>query len=285
MFGYLQIDKSTLEDGQRGLYQSFMCGLCFSTKKYFSNKARVAINFDINFFNVLFHSYLDVDVEIEKSTCFFHPIKKQTITKPTELMDRLAVANVLLVYLNLYDDVVDDGGLKKKTALKVFAKDYRKAQKLMPNLDKAFTQGYHKLRELEQSDCAVLDKVCHPFAQMSQDLCAHVLQTDNKFLLNLCYNVGKWVYLIDALDDIKQDLRKGAYNPLVKCFNIANLSDVCKSYEDISFVMYSALNTIASCFNDLNLTKYNCLLANLLYKSLRQKTESILDKYAKGENE
>jgi hypothetical protein len=283
MFGYLQIDKAALEDGQRGLYQSFMCGLCFSTKKYFSNKARIAINFDINFFNLLFHSCQDVDVEIEKRTCFFHPIKKSTMLQPTELTDKLAIANVLLVYLNLYDDVVDDGGIKKKAALKAFKKDYAKAQKLMPGLDQALTEGYKQLRELEQSGCDVLDKVCHPFAQMSQQLCKHVLQTENKFLLNLCYNVGKWVYLIDALDDIKQDLRKGAYNPLVRCFNISSVDEVVTSYDDISFVMYSTLNTIASCFNDLNLTKYHCLLTNLLYKALRQKTESILNKYAKGE--
>ena len=283
MFGYLQIDKAALEDGQRGLYQSFMCGLCFSTKKYFSDKARIAINYDVNFFNVLFHSFRDADVQIDKRTCFFHPVKKRTVVQPTDLTDKLSIANVLLVYLNLYDDVVDEGGIKKKAALKAFKKDYLKAQRLMPNLDAALTQNYQKLRELEQSGCETLDKVCHPFAQMSQEFCRHILQTDNKFLLNLCYNVGKWVYLIDALDDIKQDLRKGVYNPVVKCFNIQSLGDVVKSYDDISFVMYSTLNTIASCFNDLNLTKYNCLLTNLLYKSLRQKTESILDKYAKGE--
>ena len=240
MFGYLQIDKSALEDGQRGLYQTFMCGLCFSTKKYFSNKARIAINYDINFFNVLFHSYANVDIEIEKRTCFFHPVKKQTVAKPTELMDKIGVANVLLVYLNLFDDVVDEGGAKKKLELKAFQKDYDKAQKLMPDLDKALTDSYKQLRHLEQSRCDVLDKVCHPFAQMSSDVAKHILQTDNKYLLNLCYNVGKWVYLIDALDDIKQDLRKGVYNPLVKCFDINTESDVANNYDDISFVMYSA---------------------------------------------
>ena len=284
MFGYLQVDKSALEDGQRGLYQTFMCGLCFSTKKYFSNKARIAINYDINFFNVLFHSFTNVDIQLEKHTCFFHPIKKQTVATPTELMDKLSAANVLLVYLNLYDDVVDEGGLKKKMALKAFQKDYDKAKKLMPQLEQALSQNYAELRKLEQSGCTILDKVCHPFAQMSQDFAKHVLQTDNKYLLNLCYNVGKWVYLVDALDDIKQDLRKGSYNPIVKCFDIKSESDVASCYQDISFIAYCTLNTIAQCYNDLNLTKYNCLLDNMLYESLRQKTESILQKYAKGEN-
>ena len=284
MFGYLQVDKTTLDDGQRGLYQTFMCGLCFASKKYFSNKVRIAINYDINFFNVLFHSFANVDVEIEKRNCIAHPIKKRTICKPTQLMDKLAVANVLLVYLNLYDDVVDDGGIKKKTALRLFAKDYHKAQKLMPELDKALTHNYEQLRQLEQSGCTILDKVCHPFAQMSSDFAKHILQTDNKYLLNLCYNVGKWVYLVDALDDIKQDLRNGSYNPLAKCLDLHNADELSNCYDDVNFVMYSTLNAVATCFNDLDLSKYNCLLTNMLYKSLRQKTESILSKYAKGEN-
>ena len=284
MFGYLQVDKSTLDDGQRGLYQTFMCGLCFASKKHFSNVARVAINYDINFFNVLFHSFANVDVEIQKHNCIAHPIKKRTVCNPTQLMDNLAIANVLLVYLNLYDDVVDEGGIKKKTALRMFKRDYHKAQKLMPELDKALTQNYDELRKLEQSGCNVLDKVCHPFAQMSQEFAKHILQTDNKYLLNLCYNVGKWVYLIDALDDIKKDLSKGVYNPIAKCFNLQQASQLSNCYEDVSFVMYATLNAVATCFNDMNLSKYNCLLTNLLYKSLRQKTESVLNQYAKGEN-
>jgi len=283
MFGYLQLDKSTLEDGQRGLYQSFMCGLCFSTKKYFSNKARLAINYDVNFFNVLFHSFLEEDVQIDKRTCFFHPVKKRTVATPTQLMDNLSIANVLLVYLNLYDDVVDDGGVKKRTALKMFSKDYVKAQALLPQLDLMLVQNYHRLRQLEQSDCTILDEVCHPFAQMSEELCRHVLQTDNKYLLKLCYNVGKWVYLIDALDDIKQDLSNGSYNAIVKCFGLQGVGDVASCYDELSFVMYSTLNAVAACYNDLCLSKYKCLLDNLLYKALRQKTQGILDKYVKGE--
>ena len=64
MFGYVNVDRDKLSDGEKGLYQTFMCGLCISTKKYFPNVARMSVNYDINFFNVLFHSVADVDVEI-----------------------------------------------------------------------------------------------------------------------------------------------------------------------------------------------------------------------------
>ena len=81
MFGYLNVDKDTLEKGQAGLWQSFMCGLCFSTKKLYGNFPRMFISNDVNFFNVLFHSVLGVDVEVENSHCFSHPIRKQTVLR------------------------------------------------------------------------------------------------------------------------------------------------------------------------------------------------------------
>ncbi len=75
MFGYLDIEKATLQDGQRGLWQTFMCGLCFSTKNLFGNFPRTFITNDVNLFNVLFHSVKRQDVAIEQKRCFSHPVK------------------------------------------------------------------------------------------------------------------------------------------------------------------------------------------------------------------
>ncbi|MDE7454238.1 MAG: hypothetical protein K2M64_00215 [Clostridia bacterium] len=123
MFGYLDVDKGKLEEGQLGLWQTFMCGLCMSTKAEYGNFPRAFITNDINFFNVLFHSVTQVDVEVEQKTCFSHPLKKRSILKTTALTDQLATANVLLTYWNIYDDVLDDNSLTKKIALKTIKKE------------------------------------------------------------------------------------------------------------------------------------------------------------------
>ncbi len=277
MFGYVDVTKS-LEDGQRGLWQTFMCGLCFSTKKLFGNAPRMFISNDINFFNVLFHSIENVDVTPEQSRCFSHPIKKRSVLKPTPLTDKIAIGNVILTYLNIYDDVIDGGSAKKKAALSLYKKSYRKAQQQWPELDGIICQKYEQLRELEKSNCKSLDIVAHSFATLSQEFCKTVLGRSDEFAETLCYNVGKWIYLIDALDDAEKDLKQKNYNPFVSCYNANSVADLGKFKEEISFLMYAVLNRIAQSFNDLNLSKYTCVLNNVLFCSIREKTADVLKK-------
>ncbi|MCM1042637.1 MAG: DUF5685 family protein [Corallococcus sp.] len=280
MFGYVNIAKDKLEEGQQGLYQTFMCGLCMSTKRLFGQSPRATVNYDITFFNVLFHSFLNIDVDLLSERCIAHPFKKRSILKQTSLCDRLAAANILLVYLNLYDDVVDGGKFKKKAALKSLKKTYLKATDLEPVLNGKLQNRYEQLRNLEKEGCGALDKVCHPFANLSKDFAEVMLGNEcNGYIFDLCYNIGKWIYLIDALDDVAQDIKSGQYNAIVSCFSLTNERDVTNHLDEISFVMYATLNRIAQCYNDLNLTKYTCILSNVIYESLRDKTKQVLGKY------
>ena len=281
MFGYLDVDKGTLEKGQLGLWQSFMCGLCFSTKKLYGNFPRMLITNDVNFFNVLFHSITNRDVELDKSHCFSHPVKKQTVTKPDELTDRLSAAGVLLTYWNVYDDTVDGGSMGKKTALKALSRAYTKAKRDFPELDEVLAKRYGQLRELEQGSCASIDRVAHAFAQLAQDFATLVLgDSATEHVETLCYNLGKWIYLIDALDDVVKDLKRKDYNPFVSYYNVERVQDLSKKRDELQFEMFAVLNRVASAYNDLNLQKYTCLLDNVIYKSIRNKTTEILDRYA-----
>ena len=280
MFGYLDIEKDKLEDGQRGLWQTFMSGLCFSTKKLYGDYPRMFISNDVNFFNVLFHSVTNTDVSVENKRCFSHPIKKRTVLQQTDLTDKLAVANVLLTYWNIYDDTVDGGSVKKKTALKMFAKPYNKAKKDNPELDEILAKRYGELRELEQSNCNSIDRVAHAFALLSQDFATLVLgEQANEYVQTLCYNLGKWIYLIDALDDVSKDIKRRNYNPFVSCYNVETALDLGKKYDELNFEMFAVLNRIAQAYNDLNLTKYTCILNNVLFDSIRDKTKQILNRY------
>lgn len=285
MFGYLDINKNSLEEGQRGLWQTFMCGLCFSTKKLFGNVPRMFISNDINFFNVLFHSVENLDVELEYSRCFSHPVKKRTVLKQTKLTDSLSIANVILTYLNIYDDVVDGGSAKKRAALKFYRSAYKKAQKQWPKLDDVICARYEELRELEKSRCESLDRVAHAFSALSQDFCKLVLgERSSEYAETLCYNLGKWIYLIDALDDAEKDLKTNNYNPFVDCYGAKTVAEVAAHYDEIAFIIYAVLNRIAQSFNDLNLTKYVCILKNVLFDSIRAKTEQVLIKLKDTEN-
>lgn len=280
MFGYVNIDKQTLNDGQRGLWQSFMCQLCFSTKKQFGNFPRAFITNDINFFNVLFHGITQTDVQVNQCLCVSHPIKKRSVMQPDELSDRLAVANILLTYYKLYDDVLDGANVKKRTALRLFDKYRNAACAQWSDMDAMLSQRYGELRALEQANCSNIDQVCHPFAQLSADFAALVLQQNiSQLSADLCYNVGKWIYLADALDDLPKDVKNRNYNPLTAHFGLTYANELGQYFADVQFEMYAVLNRIAMCYNDLNITKYNCLTDNVIFNSIRNKTAQVLKQY------
>ncbi len=281
MFGYLDIQKDKINDGQRGLWQTFMCGLCFSTKKVVGNFPRMFITNDINFFNVLFHSILQIDVVVEHKNCFSHPIKKRTVIQTDDLTDKLALANVLLTYWNLHDDVVDGGG--KRLVASIYKKYHKKSKKLLKDLDDVIAQRYEDLRKLEQSRCQSIDQVADSFALLSQDFCKIILgEKSCDYAEILCYNLGKWIYLIDALDDVKKDIKSKSYNPFVACYGVGNAKQLSLHIEEITFTMYAVLNRIAQSFNDLNLTKYHCILQNVLFDGIRDKTKEILGNITKA---
>ena len=279
MFGYLDVEKDKLEN-KYGLWQSFMCALCFSTKAQFGDVPRAFISNDINFMSVLFHSVTNADVDVESKRCVSHPMRKQNVLKETDLTKKLAVANVLLTYWNLYDDVVDGAGIKKKTAFKLIAKSYRQAKDALPELDELLATRYRELREMEESNCISIDRVSHSFAMLTQDFSVLILgEQANDYVQTLSYNLGKWIYLIDALDDVKIDIKRHNYNPFVACYGIKNAKELNEKYDEIEFEMYAVLNRIAQSYNDLNLSKYTCVLSNVLFDSIRNKTKQILSRY------
>ncbi|KAI4453121.1 tryptophan--trna ligase mitochondrial [Holotrichia oblita] len=223
-------------------------------------------------------NFAGVDVEVENAKCLTTPFKERSMIKPTELGDKVAQANVILCYLNLLDDVNDGAGLKKRIALMTVKRPYKKAKKLFPELDESLSDCYGQLRKLEIGKCNTFDKVCHPFAQLSASFCEIILgEKSNEYIRDLCYNLGKWVYLIDALDDLEKDFKKKNYNPFISCFgNYKNAKQfVNEHYADFQFIFYSTLNKIAENYNDLDLERYACVLKNVLHKSIRDKTERV----------
>lgn len=283
MFGYIDTDKD-IAKGAKGLNQTFMCGLCISTKKLFGNIPRMFVNNDINFFNVLFHSYMGIEVDIVHSRCFSSPIKKRTIIATGDITDKLSIANVILVYLNMYDDIVDGSASgKKKVAISTYKSTYNKAVKLWPELDSMMRDYYEQLRTLEGQSCSSIDMVCHPFAELSRQMASMVLGDNvHNRLLDLTYNVGKWIYLIDALDDMTKDNKKNQYNLFISAYG--SIDSALEHISEIEFVLYGALNSIAIAFNDLQLEQYKCILDSTIYGYIRTRTTEVLDRYNKEES-
>lgn len=284
MFGYLGIDKKSADNGEKGLFGTFMCALCLSTKNLFGNLKRLSVSNDINLFNILFHSYSDIEVKVVSGKCVLSPFKDRPLILPDNITDKLACFNMILVCFNLADDVSDEKNVYKKIVLSSFKRSLNIAKERERGFYESVKNNYEKLQMLEKTGCVILDELCHPFSLISQSVSEYVLAEKNDVLMSeLCYHLGKWVYLIDALDDLEKDIRRKAFNPLLSAFG-GKTEDpkvfVRENKEVLEPVFYATLYKIAQCFNDMRLNKYICVLKNVFYKSIRNKTEEVFAKYA-----
>ena len=50
-------------------------------------------------------------------------------------------------------------------------------------------------------------------------------ETEKRVLSRFGYLLGRLVYLLDALDDLEDDLKAGSYNPFLLKFSVDNLSE------------------------------------------------------------
>ena len=131
----------------------------------------------------------------------------------------VADANIILLYYKLSDNIIDkDGRFKSKTARKFMKRTYKKTCNRHKDLDKIISNGYESLREKEKENCSSIDVVSDCFASLLKDVGVYLCKNSSYELDTVFYCLGKWIYLIDALDDLDSDFEKGRYNPWIASF-------------------------------------------------------------------
>lgn len=278
MFGYIKTDFPNLFVKDVALYKAMYCGLCKGIGKVCGTKGRLVLNYDLTFLSVLLHNISNIDVKIENQTCIIHPIKKRSVAIPDKLTERIASLNVILAHYKLNDDVLDNGKGKIKRAF--FSKPYKKAKKLEPKLDEIVCKRYDELLKYERSNGDSIDFSADPFGQMMQEVVKELVgEIFDENLSNLSYNLGKWIYLIDALDDFDKDKKKNNFNVFVNSYkDMENKSQlVDKNAQSLSLIFGSILNEIEKSAKQLKFNFNNDLITNVLLLGLKAQTKQIME--------
>ena len=286
MFGYVTPVKEKLRQQDFLLYRAFYCGTCVALKEY-GSLPRFTTSYDIAFLGALVHDICSQEVEFIEAKCVGNPFKKKLMIKNNDLLRRVCSANIIMSWYKASDDCIDEGGIKKRLARRALKKAYKKAKALLPQADEIFKSGYNRLREYEKVKETSIDKVADCFAVMLRDLCSVVVEdkADENFK-GLCYNIGKFVYLIDALDDIDEDYKKKNYNPFLISYGNydGRKSFYEKNADEIGFMLAFTVNRAIECFNRMSFTQSYTLLNNIVYYGLRAKVDEVLKSEKKLKN-
>lgn len=274
MFGYVLPDRKELKIKELEVYQSYYCGLCQSLKKQYHNLGRLSLNYDMAFLGLLLTSLYEPDNQKKEFRCMVHSGKKKLAVQNSYL-DYAADMNILLTYYKCRDDWKDEhnflhsayGGLLFFAGKRVCKKYPRKADRI---------QGYlEELAEFEQQESKNPDEPAGCFG----NICAELFVYDHQWEISLQrigFYLGKFIYLLDAFDDLEQDREKGCYNPLL----------YYEEREDFSEWVYSILKMMMAevCreFEKLPIIENAELLRNILYAGVWGKFYQIRKRRIEG---
>lgn len=278
MFGYVKTNTPYVYMKDNILYKAMYCGLCKGIGKCCGQKGRLCLSYDLTFLSLFSHNVLGQDVKVNKERCVIHHIVKRPVATPDEITQKVGALNVIMAYHKLNDDVIDQGRGRLKRSF--FKSSYKRAKKFQPEFDLIVDKWYKELLKLEQKGETSIDVVCDPFGQMMAEV-TKVLLGDkfNQNIYDLCYHLGKWVYLIDALDDYDKDLKNNNYNVFHKSFDKQQTKEdfIKKFGHELINVFGGVLSVIGECSNKTEYKFNHDLIDNILLSGLREQTKIILE--------
>lgn len=221
MFGYVRPALDRLSPEQKQLYQSAYCGLCHTMGVRHGFWARFTLNYDLTLLAILLQGG-QAHGRCTTHRCPAHPLRKVKPCLEGMGMEQAADMSLILTWYKLDDDVRDHGclsGLPYRLARSWFSRAYRKAAQRCPNFDLQVRQGLQRLTELEEERSPHLDETAHQFATILASAAQELEDAfQSRVLYQLFYHVGRWIYLMDAWDDLDEDEAQGRYNPLHQRF-------------------------------------------------------------------
>ena len=140
-------------------------------------------------------------------------------------------------------------------------------------------------RDAELAEKASLDACSAPTAELLEALCAELGMTDSEKVVlgQVGYFLGRWVYIMDAADDLPEDLKKKKFNPFIEKLGFTDVlgQEMSKEQRDAADTECNAVlnQTIARLLPAANLLpqgQFSGILENILQKGLPEMQREIL---------
>lgn len=276
MFGYIYVNQKDLSEESKKQYQAYYCGLCQVLKKSSGVKGQILLNYDMTFLIILLTGLYELQNREKMFVCPLHPGKKK-LAYINEASVYASDMNVLLSYYNLVDDWEDDHSLPKYMISQMLKKDYRRIVRKYPRQAQAVETYVRHLDMLERKKEDNIDAISGLTGEMLGEIFAWKDDIWAEELHCLGFYMGKFIYLMDAYEDLEKDARKNEYNPFMK---LAKQNH--RDFETISkLILTSMMSECAKSFERLPILLHADIIRNILYSGVWSKYEYLQEKKKK----
>ena len=241
--------------------------------------ARMILNYDLVFLAMLLSD--GEAPRCGRRRCLIHPIHPRCFCEKTQALDAAADVSVLLTWWQMRDGVADHGfwgGWKYRFLSLLLHRAYQKAKARQPELDKRIQTNLDKLSALEREKCAIPDEAADTFALLLRDMAAlSPPGIKRRVLEEMLYHLGRWIYLVDALDDLKEDSRSGSYNPLLQRYGTRDGALRPEDRERVAATLDASIRTMAAAFELADFGCWRGIIESVVYEGLYAVGNAVLN--------
>lgn len=271
MFGYVVMNKPEIRFKDFDLYRSFYCGLCRELREKYGISGQITLTYDMTFVVVLLSALYEPPTQKGTTRCVIHPVCKQPVRK-NAATEYGADMNVLLTYYKCMDDWEDE---KKFAALgygKILQRKNNRLSYWYPEKAEKIRKLLEELSQMEKAGETDIDKMSGCFGRIMEEIFAWKTDVWEGSLRRMGFYLGKFIYILDAYDDVEKDVKNGNYNPFAEKYIMKGFD------EQVRQLLIMMMAQTCREFEKLPIIKYTDILRNILYSGVWCRFEAIARK-------
>lgn len=290
MFGYVAVNQPELKVKDYNRYREYYCGVCQALRKNYGISGQISLTYDATFVAILLTALYEPETKRKSCHCIVHPVGEKVYVS-NSAVEYAAAMNLVLGYYKCLDDWKDDRDFLRlsysgiiRNQVKRIKQQYGKKVAVIRDKIREL-EAYEskmqagKAREVDpahdnkqiKSDFENIDVPAGFFGVIMSEILAvgpEELQKNagghdgekesssycedwSEELGRLGYHLGKFIYIMDAYDDVEDDVRRGRFNPFTEKYHsmekeafkkwVGELlmmiaSDMAKEYEKLPIV-------------------------------------------------
>ncbi len=280
MFGYVKINKGELKVKEYEAYRGLYCSLCKALGKEYGLGARFILSYDVTFLVTVLLAVKGIAPSFKKGRCPFDPMKKCNYCRNgAEEFSFAAAVTVLLFFYKVKDNIADSPFFKRILFILIYPFAFfkrKKALKKFKDLDEAIALSMEKQAEVESSNSSGFDESAHN----SADILGKIFSwndRDNNELYKFGYFIGRFVYLIDAADDLESDLKSGSFNVFKNKFKLQKGQVITeKEKDEIRATLNMTLAGAVRAYRNLEISVLFQIIENIIFDQMYNVINTVL---------
>ena len=271
MFGYVVMNKPEIKFKDFDMYRSFYCGLCRELKERYGLSGQITLTYDMTFVILLLSGLYEPPTKKGSTRCIVHPVRRQPVRK-NAITEYAADMNIFLTYYKCKDDWNDERSIPRLAFGKLLERKEKKSEKLWSKKVQTIVSCLDELSELEKENATDIDRVSGCFGRIMAEIFAYREDVWEPTLRRMGFYFGKFIYLLDAYDDVEKDVKNGNYNPFAEKYIMKGFD------EQVRQLLIMMMAQTCREFEKLPIIKYTDILRNILYSGVWCRFEAIARK-------